>query len=253
MGGKAVSLLTMAMNGMERLLKLDGAYNVRDIGGYRTLSGAIVQRGRLFRADGLHQLSQRDQETILGLGVKTIVDLRFDDETAAKKDVFAEHSEVDYHNISLVNPATTKLSEISNLSDMYKILLDQSNSLLIEVFRLIATVKEGLLFHCSAGKDRTGVVAALLLDLAEVPRETIISDYAETETNLAPIMDELLAHRPAEMSEAEFRLFMGSAPENMEIMLDHLYSVYGGAEQYLSGNGLHADEIDSLKHKLLKG
>ncbi|MCM3039790.1 tyrosine-protein phosphatase [Paenibacillus motobuensis] len=241
-----------ATNGLERLLKLDGAYNVRDIGGYETITGGIVQRGRLFRADGLHQLSLCDQELILELGVKTIIDLRFSDETAAKRDVFADHQEVNYYNISLVNPATTKLRDIRNLGDMYKILLDTSGPLIAEVFSRIAETKDGLLFHCSAGKDRTGVVAALLLDLAGAPRETIVSDYAETETNLAPIIDELLKDHPAEMSLEEYRAFMGSAPENMEIMLDHLYSVYGGAEQYLTTNGLRTDEIETLRHKLLQ-
>ncbi|WMT43517.1 tyrosine-protein phosphatase [Paenibacillus sp. D2_2] len=243
----------MTTNGLERLLKLDGAYNVRDIGGYETITGEIVQNGRLFRADGLHQLSARDQELILGLGVRTIIDLRFGDETAAKKDVFAERQEVHYYNISLVNPATTRLVDIRSLGDMYKILLDNSGPLLAEVFSRIAETEEGLLFHCSAGKDRTGVVAALLLDLAGVPRETIVSDYAETETNLAPIIDELLKDRPAEMSIEEYRAFMGSAPENMEIMLDHLYSVYGGAEQYLITNGLRTEEIETLRGRLLEG
>jgi len=244
--------LRTATNGLERLLKLDGAYNVRDIGGYETISGGIVQRECLFRADGLHQLSLRDQELILELGVRAVIDLRFSDETAARKDVFAEHQEVNYYNISLVNPATTKLRDIRNLGDMYKILLDTSGPLIAEVFSRIAETKDGLLFHCSAGKDRTGVVAALLLDLAGVPRETIVSDYAETETNLAPIIDELLKDHPAEMSQEEYRAFMGSAPENMEIMLDHLYSVYCGAEQYLITNGLRRDEIEALRHKLLQ-
>jgi len=225
---------------------------VRDIGGYETIKGEIVQRGRLFRADGLHLLSLRDQELILGLGVRTIIDLRFSDETAAKKDVFADRQEVDYYNISLVNPATTKLRDIRSLGDMYKILLDNSGPLLAEVLSRIAETKDGLLFHCSAGKDRTGVVAALLLDLAGVPQETIISDYAETETNLSPIIDELLKDCPVDMSIEEYRAFMGSAPENMEIMLDHLYSVYGGAEQYLIANGLRSDEIESLRRKLLE-
>jgi protein-tyrosine phosphatase len=242
--------LTMPTGGMERLLKLDGAYNVRDIGGYKTLTGETVQPGRIFRGDGLHQLSLRDQEMILGLGVRTIIDLRFGNEIAAKKNVFAERTEVSYYNISLVNPATTKLNEISSLGDMYKILLDGSGPLIVEVFRLMAKVQDGLLFHCSAGKDRTGVVAALLLDLAGVPRDTIVSDYVETESNLAPIMDELLAHRPAQMTEEEYRTFMGSAPVNMELMLDHLYSVYGGAEQYLSSFGFQTDEIELLRRKL---
>lgn len=234
-----------------RLLQLEGAYNVRDIGGYEGTGGQTVQKGRFLRADGLHRLTGQDQEAILGLGVRTIIDLRHAQELAQKKNVFADSSRVAYHNISLINPTTAVTATINCLGDMYVDMLDHCGPLFLEIFGRMAEAGEGVLFHCAAGKDRTGVVAALLLGLAGVSRETIVADYAETETNLAPIMEELRKDRPAMIPADIYERYLGSAPSNMEMMLDHLSAKYGDAEAYLASIGLTAEQLDALKRKLL--
>ncbi|CAM4380667.1 tyrosine-protein phosphatase [Paenibacillus typhae] len=245
--------MTTTTNYTVRLLQLDGAYNVRDIGGYGTTDGGVVQTGRLFRADGLHRLTERDQQSLLGRGVRTIIDLRHGDELLQKRNVFADSADVAYHNVSLINPATTMAADIRSLGDMYKNMLDQCGPQLSRVFELISQAEaEGVLFHCAAGKDRTGVVAGLLLDLAGVPVPSIVADYAETETNLLPLMEEFRAEMPEMMQGGAYDAFLGSAPENMELMLDHLHRVYGGAESYLLSVGLSKLQIDSLKKKLLE-
>lgn len=240
-------------SGTDRLISLEGAYNVRDIGSYVTATGQTVSPGHLFRADGLHKLTEQDQVLLLGRGIRTIIDLRHGDEQLAKKNVFAESAAVVYHNISLINPATTLVENIRTLGDMYVNMLDQCGQSLREVFERISEAPAGgVLFHCAAGKDRTGVVAGLLLDLAGVPAEVIAQDYAETEINLAPLMEEFRAEMPEAMQGGKYDAFLGSAPENMVKMLDHLHNVYGGAEGYLISIGLDENQIAALKRRLLE-
>lgn len=236
----------------DRLLRLEGACNVRDIGGYETIGGERVRKGRFVRADGLHRLTERDQDHIIAYGVGTVIDLRHAYELEAKRNVFAGSERVVYCNISLVNPSASGLPSIRTLGDMYVQMLDECGTLLRAVFeRMAEAERQGVLFHCAAGKDRTGVVAALLLSLAGVDRDSIVSDYAETEANLAPIMDELRADRPATMPEEMYDRYLGSAPSNMEQMLDHLSAKYGGAEAYLLSIGVSEQHVEALKRKLL--
>ncbi|QAY67228.1 tyrosine-protein phosphatase [Paenibacillus protaetiae] len=245
--------MTATTNEYPRLLRLEGACNARDIGGYAAAGGKTVQTGRLFRADGLHRLTAQDQQLILGKGVRTIIDLRHAAELAQKPNVFAGTEGVNYINISLINPATASMAQIRTLGDMYVNMLDECGHLLLQVFESIAAEEEqNVLFHCAGGKDRTGVVAALLLDLAGVDRAAIVADYAETEHNLAPLMQEFQAERPAGISAEQYQAFLGSAPANMEQMLDHLYDRYNGAEAYLSQAGLSRAQLDAIKRKLLE-
>lgn len=236
----------------DRLLRLEGAYNVRDIGGYQAMDGRSVQRGRFLRADGLHRLTAQDQDTIIGYGIDTIIDLRHDQELAAKRNVFAGSARVAYYNLSLINPAHASLYEIRTLGDMYVHMLDDCGTVLREVFVRLAEAREGALFHCAAGKDRTGVVAALLLALAGVEPAQIVDDYAETERNLAPIMAELRADRPSVIPEDAYEQYLGSAPVHMEQMLVHLAQRYGDAQAYLYAIGLTMPQLERLQRKLLE-
>lgn len=245
--------MTTSTDSNKRLLRLEGAYNVRDIGGYLTAEGHIVQTGRFLRADGLHRLTSDDQDTILGIGVRTVIDLRHAKELAEKRNVFNGSARANYYNISLINPATSTNANIRSLGDMYVNMLDECGPLLREVFERMAEAEgDGVLFHCAAGKDRTGVVAALLLDLAGVERSVIIADYAETEVNLSPIMDELRQDRPEQIPADMYERFLGSAPSNMELMLNHLHGAFGGANSYFARIGLSEEQIAGLKRMLLQ-
>ena len=236
----------------ERLLQLEGAYNVRDIGGYETKNGRVVQRGRFFRSDGLHRLTERDKNILLDYGIRTMIDLRHELELEAKQNVFANSEIVEYLNISLLNPAHGGSSKMRTLGDMYVYMLEECKHLLCEVFKQIATTKsEVVLYHCTAGKDRTGVITALLLSIAGVNKATIVADYADTEQHLVPLIPELRNDRPANISEEVYERFLGSAPTNMEQMLNHLTKKYGDAENYLLHSGLTVRHIDKLKMRLL--
>jgi len=243
--------MELAMTSHDRRLSLEGAYNTRDIGGYQTIAGGVVQRGRFLRADGLHRLTAQDQDKITAYGIDTIIDLRHDQELAAKRNVFAGSERIAYYNLSLINPAHASLYEIRTLGDMYVHILDDCGAVLREVFARLAEARGGALFHCAAGKDRTGVVAALLLALAGVEPAQIVGDYAETERNLAPIMAELRADRPSVIPEEAYEQYLGSAPIHMEQMLAHLAQRYRDAQAYLYAIGLTMPQLETLQRKLL--
>ncbi|QJC52644.1 tyrosine-protein phosphatase [Paenibacillus albicereus] len=237
----------------ERRILLEGACNVRDIGSYPAAGGGAVACGRLLRADGLHRLSGRDRAELLGRGLRLVIDLRTERELAAKPNVFADGRELAYRHVSLLNPALpqTAPTDAYSLGDLYIAMLDGSAERLREIFGLIAAEPGAVLFHCAGGKDRTGVVAALLLQLAGVDDATIIADYAETERNLAPMLEELRAERPQAVPAEAYEPFLGSPPIHMERMLEHLHRRYGGAEAYLRGIGLSEEELGALREKLL--
>lgn len=235
-----------------RRLPMEGAYNIRDLGGYPTEDGRTVRRGVFFRADGLHKLSQKDQDALLTRGVRTIVDLRHNQELREAANVFKDSERVAYRNVSLINPAKSMNMNIRSLGDLYVDMLDNVQEALLQVFELLsAAPDESVLFHCSAGKDRTGVTAALLLDLAGVRHDVIVADYTMTAACLAPLMQELRSGRPDVLSAEMYEKFLGAEPENMEMMLAHLTEKYGGSEQYLTSIGMSDQSLQSLKTKLL--
>lgn len=240
---------------MQRVVTLEGAYNMRDLGGYGTKDGQVTKWGRFYRADGLHKLTDADQQHILGRNVRQVIDLRHTQELKKDPNVFAGSGKVTYHHVSVINPATPDVMQVQSLGELYIDMLDKSQNQLREVFEHLAQQsEEASLYHCTAGKDRTGVISALLLDNAGVPHDTIINDYSLTAECLAPMVDDMRRKHLGSADAAAiemFERFMGSAPDNMVMMLEHLYSKYRSGEQYLLTIGLTDEQVAVLKRKLL--
>lgn len=236
----------------QRVIRVEGAYNVRDLGGYTTQDGRTTRWGTYLRADGLHRLTEESRSALVNIGVGTIIDLRHGKEVEDKKNVFADDSRVHYHHVSLINPASLATRQISSLGDMYIGMLEGSQAELLRVFTLLSDHdRPAALYHCAAGKDRTGVVSALLLDLAGVPHATITEDYSLTAVCIAPIMDELRGDRPTDMPADLYENFIGCDPANMDSMLRHLTGRYGNAESYLLAIGLTGERIQEIKERLV--
>lgn len=238
---------------INRKMEVAGAFNVRDLGGYPTGGGRETAWGRFYRADGLHAVTEAGRQALLDAGVRTIVDLRHAGELAASPNVFAGSDRIAYHHVSLINPASFAAVRVRSLAEMYIGLLDNGYASLRAILEALAGEADGsALFHCTAGKDRTGIVAGLLLDLAGVPPETIADDYAQTAANIAPIMGQLRAGRPIGVPEEAYERFLGCDRDHMLEMLAHLHNRYGGAETYLLEAGLNADRLAILKARLLE-
>ena len=235
-----------------RKIDLESAHNMRHLGGYATNTGGTTS-ARLLRGDCLEPLREQDAQELIRQGLRTVIDLRNEVEIKKIPSTLSRHPEVNYLNIPLLgdtggNPPA--LPEDFTMGMMYVGILDGARAALQKTFWAIAeaAVKPGsLMFHCTAGKDRTGVTAALLLALAGVPDETIIRDYAETGAHLAPVYDMLVENSgvPATLGRVTEEL-LSARETNIEMMLSHLNTKYGGARAYLSSLCLTTRELDAI-------
>lgn len=244
---------------LERHLPLEGTYNLRDVGGYATSDGRQIRWRTLFRADSLHRLSGEARSMLLSYGLRTVVDLRRPREREEWPNVFAALDDVRYVHVSIVperddlNTGGTEGS-LEAICRVYRLVLDKRQA---EIRRILGTLAEPEAFpavvHCTAGKDRTGVIVALLLSLAGVPHETIAEDYALSATYLTgPYLEE--ARQRAEAagySWEDYRDYLVCPPEIMLRTLGHLDQRYGGVERYLLRIGLSEEEVIALRRALL--
>ena len=237
-----------------RRLTLTGAHNVRDLGGYAAGESGRTVYGRLLRADSLHDLTDRDVRLLLDYGVRTIVDLREPGEAAQSPGRLDASLGVRVHQVPLLAALAPALGGAlpTDLGDTYVLCARHCHAALRRVFELLAAAVEGAaLFHCMVGKDRTGVVAALLLGLVEAPREAILADYAASGPFLQPLVDRLVADYRRDPTTGVHPDFLVCDPANMARLLDTLREEHGGAEAYLRGIGVPARSLDRLKANLL--
>jgi len=237
-----------------RHLPIKGTYNVRDLGGYATASGSQTQWRRLLRADALHRMDDAAVDALLDTGVTTVIDLRHGDELTHQPNPFAGHADVVYRNVSLLEGLSPSLmGEGDVLLELYILALTQRQQALAEVLRIIADAPDGaVLFHCTAGKDRTGIVAALLLGAAGVDAEVIVEDYAQTAVMIAPILAEITAGAVARGAEAQsFQRLLASDPQTMAATLSFIDRDYGSVPAYLAHIGLDESTINRLRNRLV--
>ena len=234
-----------------RLLDFPSLLNARDLGGYPTIDGARTRWRSLIRSDDLAQLTLAGLQAFSRFGIETVVDLRWPDEVAeSPTPVTRVLKHIRYEQISLLTRtqeewrrrrADNSAKELWNRS-----MLEQVREELKEVLDVIATASPGpLLFHCMAGKDRTGLIAALMLALADVVPEAIAYDYAASTENLRDAY--LQRYRDAEPAKI---IDAVQCPEaGVHNMLAYL-AKFGGAQPYLEEIGVSAEHITRLRARL---
>lgn len=231
----------------ERLIKLKGATNVRDLGGYETQQGYYTKTHRFVRSASTTHVTDEDKKILYDYGIRHVIDLRSDYELVHQPDIFKESDNIIYHNINLIQSKTANVvpDDIMNYKDLsgfYIYIIEVHKEKMKEVFDLFAKyLYDGILFHCSAGKDRTGIIAALLMDLVGCHEYDIVKDYSESYENNLAIMQEL-----EEMVEPEQRAMLGSNPNYMIRFLDYLRDHYGSAKEYLLSCGVDATAIEEI-------
>jgi protein-tyrosine phosphatase len=239
---------------MTREIPLQIAHNVRHLGGYATASGRHTT-DTIVRAASLHRLTKDGLGTLSASGIRAIVDLR--SRVERERDVTPDVLGFGMKRIDApvfeqdASPVGLDL-EFPGFAAVYVSMLESGRNAYRSLFETIAEIDGGVLFHCAAGKDRTGVAAALLLALAGVPDETIIEDYALSETLLTPLLGEWLP-RMAErgIDEHRARALMAAKPEDMVATLAHIRSRYGSSEGYLADIGVSASHVSAVRAKLL--
>lgn len=244
-----------------RHIALEGTYNIRDLGGYPAGHGGMTRWRRILRSDSLHRLSREAVESLVAEGVSTVIDLRAAQEVAAAPNPFSDHSTVAYLNKSLFDgliPANMDPEGPAAVDDVLHALYVDALTQRQEAIRFVlaAIANPGsdgaVLFHCTAGKDRTGLIAALVLGAVDVDHEHIVSDYALTEAMIAPLAAELTANAVARGAEPEaFRKLLGSAPQTMRATLRHIEKGYGSIRAYLEAIGCDAGLAEALRARLV--
>jgi protein-tyrosine phosphatase len=131
-------------------------------------------------------------------------------------------------------------------------MLEMGRNAYRRLFETVADTDGKVVFHCAAGKDRTGVAAALMLGLAGVERETIVEDYSHSYRLLEPVFNEWLPKMAERgIDEARARRLMASEPEDMRRTLEHIDSLYGGPAAYLESIGVSAGTLSAVKSRLV--
>jgi protein-tyrosine phosphatase len=218
-----------------RALDLEGCVNFRDLGGYRTADGRRIRWRHLLRADGLHKLSEADRTQLIELGLATVIDLRTVDEAQDRGRFPVDAVPVTYIDLPLfdVLPSPeefTSWREASYVAERYVQMVTEGGAVLTRSIEALAT--PGALpavFHCSAGKDRTGVLAALTLAFLGVPDQTIVDDYALSAAAMERLLENIKAEYPDAVEEVERYApsILHVMPETMVEFLAAMRAEYG--------------------------
>jgi protein tyrosine/serine phosphatase len=241
-----------------RLLPLVGAYNFRDLGGYVTVDGRTTRWGRLFRSDTLHELTADDLAVLRSVGLASVIDLRTGHEVAETGRGLLESETVGYVHLSVMpeakrDPDTARPSLADlDLASVYLGWLESGRASLVAALTLVGDgANYPLVFHCAAGKDRTGVLAALVLDIIGVETETIVADYALTATRLDLIRSRQITDTETADRMIEAPHLFGAEAQTMENFLDALNRQHGGGRQWALAAGVAPATLASMTSTLL--
>ena len=250
----------------ERVVELEGSVNFRDLGGYLSNEKIPVKWGKVFRSDGLSKLSFNDVNLLNQIGLKTIVDFRTSREVDSSPDVIPNKKKVQYLHLPIKSGEFTFVSALEllrNNSDSwptddfmmknYLSYVEQSAGVWREVFELLADPENlPLVFHCSAGKDRTGACSALILRLLGISREDIIADHQLSNLYIKPITNEIIKKLKEQGLDSDKLLPFLTAPLNgIEAFLNMIDTQFSSVESYLkSVVGLSEECLANIKINL---
>ena len=242
-----------------RDLAWDGLLNVRDLGGHPTEDGGETRWGSIVRADSVRQLSDDGWKALVDYGVRTIVDLRSDEELAA--DPPAELP-VDTVHVPFFDDRGDVFEEVEAASSaaaghaaatqaVYLIFLEHFRRNVASAIRAVVdTETGGVVVHCHGGKDRTGLVTAFLLRLAGVSVENVAADYALSEKRLRTRHEQWFAEAADEAALERLHRIASTPVESMIGVLEELERRYGGVEGYLRSGGATDQELERARARL---
>ncbi|HEY4279705.1 MAG TPA: tyrosine-protein phosphatase [Conexibacter sp.] len=250
------------MQPTSRDVALDDVFNLRDLGGYATADGRRTRWRRLYRGAGLHRLAGNDIEIVRELGLATAIDLRTQGELDAVGRYPREELPADFHHL----PMITSLWGLDGIDPdapaadyllaRYREMLDAGTATIATTFRLLARDDAyPAVFYCAAGKDRTGVMAALLLSAVGVREEEIVADYALSHERVQRIVARAAARGDADAHSAMVAqppAMMAAPAAAMELLLATIRDEHGSAHDYLEAIGVEREAVAAIEASLLE-
>jgi protein tyrosine/serine phosphatase len=240
----------------ERLVRLEGSVNFRDLGGWRTGDGRRLRYGRLFRSDALHRLSGGDLVRLRDeLGVRTQIDLRASQEVASEGRGPLAGPPVAYHHLPFFDGLRAGGERpAGSLAELYFAMLRYARSPIARALEALAASPGPSVFHCAAGKDRTGVLAAVVLGALGVADEDVVEDYAYTRRVLPRILERL---RESDSYQHVFTELppdtLHAEPATMEALLGLARREWGSLRDYARFAGASEAALARLEAQLLEG
>ena len=218
--------------------------NTRDLGGYKTKDGKETKYLRFIRSDTFNFINEEDKKFLLDNNFRLSLDFRTEIVIKNHPSQLELDGRFEYHNIPFIEGSQITLTK-ENASDLYMMMVNRFENFK-GIFTYIAETPYNVVYNCTAGKDRTGVLSALLLMLVQVDEQDIIHDYEVSETFINEGIDKIRALHPG------FPETMGfSKRETMEEFLQKFKNKYGSVENYLHLLGIDDKQIDSIKNKLI--
>ena len=239
---------------LDRHLSFEAVFNFRDLGGYTTADGRSVKWRTVFRADGVHRLSVDD---LAPLGVKTVLDLRTHDELERGR---FTHDSIGYHHLPIIQTPWSErgfegeLDAISFLADRYVDMLDEGRDSIARALHILSDPTAlPLVFHCAAGKDRTGVVAAIVLSVLGVHDDVIAADYSLSRLGMGRFKEWIVATFPdyADSMTQQPEAFLEAPAEAMHLFLERVRAAFGSVDGYVTGLGVSDATLDAVRENLL--
>ncbi|GII99698.1 protein-tyrosine phosphatase [Sediminihabitans luteus] len=234
---------------------LDGLANLRDVGGIPA-GDRTIRPGVLYRADSLAALTPAGRAQLAASSIGAVVDMRSSTEVLASPGWAPDAPHPRLHPMPMLEGAVQQLATMPTLEGVYRDLLQGAGEQFVQVARLVVeTAPEGVLVHCTAGKDRTGVATALLLLAVGADREAVLADYALSSDNLdGPWMERTSAAvraAGAELTPALVELLGGTDPVGLDRVLAEVEEQHGSVLGYLRAHGLTDAEAEGLQERLL--
>lgn len=223
-----------------RRYPMEGIANFRDLGGY-ACQGGITRWGIFFRSTSLYKAEPRDIRMLEQIGIRTILDLRYPHEQEQMPDKKVEG--VSWYGVSLMGGIPVEEIRVNDtvpgtrtLIRMYRQIIRCSGEQIAEAVRLMIQAEGPALFHCAAGKDRTGILAMLLLGSVGVSEEDILSDYQVSANYIKSFTTDC----------------SGSHESNMSRLMAEIRAGYGTTAGYLKACGLTEEELECLRRKFVQ-
>jgi protein-tyrosine phosphatase len=241
-----------------RVVDMEGCFNFRDLGGYRASDGRTVKWQRLFRADCLHRLTGTDLSQLGDLGLATVIDLRTGQELEEVGRISWPAPDLAYHHLPMLDVLPDRTTypawvDAAYVADRYAGMLEKGADAMAEALLILADAAAyPAVFHCAAGKDRTGLLAAVVLGLLGVSDEDIITDYALSQEAMARMLAWLRAERPEtrEQLEGSAAAIVAAEPDTMSLFIERLRQQHGSFASYAESLGVGA-AVASIQQALL--